>query len=63
MMCPTISRMHFKYQERFILIPLIILMRDQSHYLLEYVFGQLEPTFYDILYSKNIDTCFTIQKN
>ena len=28
MMCPTISRMHFKYQERFILIPLIILMRD-----------------------------------
>ena len=41
MMCPTISKMHFKYQERFILIPLIILMRDQSHYLLKYVSVQL----------------------
>ena len=57
MMCPTISRMHFKYQERFILIPLIILMRDQSHYLLKYVSVQLESfSALTVIFSENQST-------
>ena len=59
MMCPSISRMHFKYQERFILIPLIILMRDQSHYLLEYVSGQWD--LLSTIFSENQSTEFSEQ--
>lgn len=57
MMCPTISKMHFKYQERFILIPLIILMRDQSHYLLKYVSVQLGSfSALTVIFSENQGT-------